>query len=59
MLEWLRIGGPGGVYEKRQTAPLSPQNIRQNKKAFTSTSIAPSSIYYYNISCLLVKQYTQ
>lgn len=34
MLEWLRIGGPGGLYEKQQTAPLSPQNIRQNKKTF-------------------------
>nr|DAI85428.1 MAG TPA: hypothetical protein [Caudoviricetes sp.] len=31
--ERLRVGAPRGVYEKRQTAPLSPQNIRQNKKA--------------------------
>nr|DAE27746.1 MAG TPA: hypothetical protein [virus sp. ctpeS3] len=54
-----RIGDPGGLQEKRQTAPLSPQNIRQNKKTFTHTSIIPSSIYYYNISYILIKQHTQ
>nr|DAO86350.1 MAG TPA: hypothetical protein [Caudoviricetes sp.] len=54
-----RIGGPGGLQEKRQTAPLSPQNIRKNKKAFTHTSIIPSGIYYYNIIYILIKQHTQ
>ena len=50
---------PRGVQEKRQTAPLSPQNIRQNKKAITQPHLTPSSIYYYNISYILIKQHTQ
>nr|DAI65453.1 MAG TPA: hypothetical protein [Caudoviricetes sp.] len=57
--ERLRIGCPGGVYEKRKIAPLSPQNIRQNKKALTHTLTVPSSVYYYNISYILIKQHTQ
>nr|DAP43140.1 MAG TPA: hypothetical protein [Caudoviricetes sp.] len=55
----MRIGCPGGLQEKQQTAPLSPSNIRQSKKALTHTSTAPSSIYYYNISYILIKQHTQ
>nr|DAR28114.1 MAG TPA: hypothetical protein [Bacteriophage sp.] len=38
---------------------LAPKISAKTKKAFTYTSTSPSSIYYYNISYISIKQHTQ
>ena len=52
--------GALGVYMKSDKPPhLAPKISAKTKRPLPPTSIAPSSIYYYNISYILIKQHTQ